>query len=155
MLHDESSLSIYSNINTCANRTQYHIILTYLQSWRNGLIPNSHHPISIQEPIQDIIDQQQDIRWQSVFTGWTTAEWECLQPAYYAAICSWKPEKRWLICIITKLWQVAWDMWDQCTEDLHPQEKTVDARWQQTLASDTKRAYHSLRTFQLSPNHPT
>jgi hypothetical protein len=74
------------SVNT--NQDIHHIILTYLQSWRNGLIPNSHHPISIQEPIQDIIDQQQDIRWQSVFTGWTTAEWECLQPAYYAAICS-------------------------------------------------------------------
>jgi hypothetical protein len=56
--------------------------------------------------LQDIIGAQQ------FFEGWVHEGWERLQVNHYSIIHSRQSGKRWIIVLITKLWEIAWDLWD-------------------------------------------
>jgi hypothetical protein len=82
------------------------IILDYLNTWRNGelLIPLADHKYKM------LIELQETIGARQFFEGWTHHEWEKLQEQYYSGIKSRRRSKRWATALITKLWNVAWDL---------------------------------------------
>lgn len=69
----------------------------------------------MQQPLRD----QHSIGARKLFDGWFHNNWEHLQSLYYQAIKSQKTGKRWTITIITKLWDVAWDLWDHRNSVFH------------------------------------
>ncbi len=99
-------------------------ILHYLNSWRS----NSSSDYNVPFWLRDTIKQQADIGWNLFLEGWIAKEWELVQQAYYQLIQSRRTGKRWLISIIKKLWQVAWDMWDHQNQILHEEENAVAQR---------------------------
>jgi len=51
--------------------------------------------------------------------GWIPLAWCLEQEQYWTHIRTHKSSKRWTSELIKKLWDVAWDLWDQCNEALH------------------------------------
>jgi len=51
--------------------------------------------------------------------GWVPLTWRLEQENYWSHIRTRKSSKRWTPELIKKLWDVAWDLWDQCNEALH------------------------------------
>ncbi len=83
-------------------------ILLQLDSWRTGQDTRHFSPFHLHDAIQS----QQRIGWQSFFEGWLVLEWEGIQQAFYNSLHSRCTGKRWVVSIINKLWNIAWDMWD-------------------------------------------
>jgi hypothetical protein len=83
-------------------------IIYYLTSWRTDRCLS---PIT-DNTIKDMLDLQEYIGIRQFFEGWLHVVWERLQDRYYTNINSRRNGKRWLIAVITKLWEIAWDIWD-------------------------------------------
>jgi hypothetical protein len=81
-------------------------IITYLTSWQNEQFL---HPIR-EDKLSKLMALQDNIGTKQFFEGWIHLEWERAQHHYYTAIKSQRSGKRWTIALITKLWDVAWDM---------------------------------------------
>jgi hypothetical protein len=58
--------------------------------------------------------------WQ-FFEGWLHQAWEETQEKYYQDTNSLRSVKRWTLAVITKLWDIAWDLWDFCNAVYHQQ----------------------------------
>ena len=59
------------------------------------------------------------------FSGCLTWEWQAQQQRYYEFLKSRKTGRRWATLVIRKLWDMAWDMWDDCNGILHKNDNTV------------------------------
>jgi hypothetical protein len=83
-------------------------IITYLQAWRNDQFLQ---PLD-KEELQNILDLQDEIGARQFFEGWTHKGWECIQQQYYNRINSRRSGRRWTTALITKLWEIALDLWE-------------------------------------------
>jgi hypothetical protein len=90
-------------------------IILYLNSWRN----NSSLRDITKDTLINLLQAQETIGAQQFFEGWIHKEWEILQHHYYQSIDSRRSSKRWTIALITKLWEVAWDLWDFRNDVFH------------------------------------
>jgi hypothetical protein len=90
-------------------------IISYLQAWRND---QSLEPLN-KEELQDISELQDDIGARQFFEGWIHEGWERLQQQYYININSRRSSRCWTTALITKLWEIAWDLWEFSNEVFH------------------------------------
>jgi hypothetical protein len=90
-------------------------IIEGLNGWRWG------NPISpsIQSSAQSAAIMQGEIGWQHFFEGRHATQWRELQHEYLQNIRSLRSSKRWSTAIIKKLWDIAWDLWEQRNGRLH------------------------------------
>jgi hypothetical protein len=113
-------------------------VLDYLNSWRDGNGTSVAHSAAI----QDLLDHQSKLGDHRLLEGWAVQDWAILQQEYYASIRSRKTGKRWLIALIRKFWEVAWDLWEARNCLIHT---TNSALLHQQLASTNakvQRLYH-------------
>ena len=54
-------------------------------------------------------------------------EWASVQQRFYLFVKSRRSGKRWLILLILKLWDIAWDLWEQRNE-INAKQKTIRLR---------------------------
>jgi hypothetical protein len=96
-------------------------ILSYLNSWR------SNQPlISLNnEDLQRLLDNQNKIGAEQFFEGWHHTDWELWQNIYYNDTKSRRSGKRWSIAVITKLWDITWDLWEFRNAVYHHQHSRV------------------------------
>jgi hypothetical protein len=86
-------------------------IVTRLVQWADNL---PMLPIQTDSVVlQDAIQHQDDIGWDNFFEGRIAKDWEQAQEAYYKWCRSRKSARRWTTALIQKLWNVAWDLWEQ------------------------------------------
>jgi hypothetical protein len=107
----------------------------------------SHVAYSAPFCLQEVIEQQKSMGWNLMLEGWLAAKWELEQQAYYTLIKSRQSWNRWLIAIIKKLWQVAWDLWDHRNKVLHEKENTVMQSHQHQLDRLVTATYQHLSTY--------
>jgi hypothetical protein len=88
-------------------------IIKYLDSWRYNynLTSLENHQYRALLELQDTIGGRK-------FFG-IHKEWEIKQSNYYKLTNSRRSCKRWTIALITKLWDVAWDLWEHRNEVYH------------------------------------
>jgi hypothetical protein len=105
------------------------IICARLLQWSSG---QHLQPIQSNIPgLTDTIHQQDSMGWQSLLEGKWAVGWSILQDKYF----KWKGRKntgrRWLVAVIQKLWDTAWDFWDhrnQVRLVVHEQEARLKAQ---------------------------
>ncbi len=85
-----------------------HIIIAYLKSWRDDTSEISSNSFMLEE----VLEHQSSIGWQRFFEGWTGIGWERAQQAYFTLIKSRRTGKRWVVALIKKMWDIAWDLWE-------------------------------------------
>jgi hypothetical protein len=72
--------------------------------------------------LDEAVRQQDRIGWQAAFEGCWAKEWRQAQDKYIARQRSRYTSKRWLIAVIKKLWEIAWDLWDKRNRIMHDKE---------------------------------
>ena len=87
-----------------------HIIVSRLQSWRHHTEDEEFSELS--HTHQQLIHSQDNIGWESAFRGCWAIGWAEAQAQHFKTLRRRNSGKRWLAALITKLWQVAWDMWE-------------------------------------------
>jgi len=75
--------------------------------------------------LEEALREQNSIGWNRFFEGWLSPQWELVQQRHYARTKSNKSGRRWVIALIQKLWDVAWDLWEHQNEVLHEKENLV------------------------------
>jgi len=63
--------------------------------------------------------EQEQIGKQYIWDGWLSMKWQLQQEQIWKQLQSHKSSHRWMAEIIKKLWNVAWNMWEQWNGALH------------------------------------
>jgi hypothetical protein len=74
--------------------------------------------------------EQDRIGWKAAFEGRWHTDFVCIQQAYFRALGFSRTGRRWLISLIKKLWEIAWDLWEErngIQEALREQKVREDA----------------------------
>jgi hypothetical protein len=77
--------------------------------------------------IREVLTHQDHIGWTNLLEGCIDVGWTEAQALYYKTIGSRRSGLRWTVAVIKKLWDVAWDLWEQRNGFLH------DAEYRATL----------------------
>jgi len=100
-------------------------LLVHLTNWNPTNTPPTNH--------DSTNDPSAESGKQYIWDGWLQREWRDRQDQIWKQMRSRKSSKRWTSELIKKLWNVAWDMWDQRNEALH--ESSLNR--EQILEKDT------------------
>jgi len=65
------------------------------------------------------MEAQDAIGKQHIWDGWLSKEWREQQDQAWKRLRSRKSSRRWTSELIKKLWNVAWDIWEQCNDALN------------------------------------
>jgi len=86
-------------------------LMAYLQNWNspNDTAMTPGTPMHAQEAIEK----------KHIWDGWLSKEWREQQEQAWKRMRSQKSSQRWTSELIKKLWNVAWDMWEQRNNALH------------------------------------
>jgi hypothetical protein len=60
--------------------------------------------------------------------------------------------KRWTVALITKLWDIAWDLWEHRNGILHNKQNLVSEREEHILNRNVSEAFNSLQSRMLPIN---
>jgi hypothetical protein len=91
-----------------------------LQAWSVGTLRWTFYRTPLH--ISQVLLQQDEIGWTNLLEGCMARGWTEAQELYYRMIGSRRSGLRWTVAIIKKLWDVAWDLWEQRNGFLHDRE---------------------------------
>jgi hypothetical protein len=100
-------------------------LINGLKSWSVGVQRRTFYQTPLH--ISQVLDSQDEIGWTNLLEGCFDKGWTEAQELYYRSIGSRRSGLRWTVAVIKKLWDVAWDLWEQRNGFLH------DAEYQETL----------------------
>ena len=104
-----------------------------MRSWHDFrphvLYSGSHPHLSAAQLHQSLLG------WGAFLRGFVSHHWIHAQSCYLQYIQSKKTGKRWLQCIIEKLWSVSWDQWRFRNGILHSESNTTHTNFSFLLAS--------------------
>jgi hypothetical protein len=121
-------------------------ILHYLHTWKDDT--GSHYDTP--EEIDSLLRQQSLHGWRLFFEGWIHTGWEEAQQTYYSFLQSRCTGRRWVIALIKKMWQVAWDLWEYRNGILHEQQNAVSDNVILELDRTLQTLYQNSRSILLA-----
>jgi hypothetical protein len=134
-------------IDTDTDTDLVQCIISYLNAWRYGHLLTSID----QEHLKELLALQDTIGAQQFFEGWIHKQRELTQNRYYQKINSRRSGKWWTIALITKLWEVAWDLWDFCNTVFHQQQNRSRDEDISILDCEIRHPSHRLHMTGLLP----
>jgi hypothetical protein len=132
---------ILDDLGTCPQIRD--VILLRLRQW-------SHQqpllPVAFTFPgLQEALSKQDLIGWQAAFEGCWATEWADVQEQYFRWDDKRNSGKRWLTAIIRKLWETAWDLWDERNHYLHRADTTArNSQLQQDIRDEFLQGFQGL-----------
>ena len=102
-------------------------ILSRLQTVRN---PTEAMPVpSYSWPgLNALILKQDAVGWRNFMEGGILQAWAAKQQSYYDWLARRNTGKRWITTLITKLWEISWNMWEQRNGELQNPESPASLR---------------------------
>jgi hypothetical protein len=88
-----------------------------LQAWSVGMGRTTHVRTPLH--IRHLLEEQDTIGWTNMVEGCMAMGWTEAQELYLRMIGSKRSGLRWMVAIISKLWDIAWDLWEQRNGFLH------------------------------------
>ena len=95
------------------NRTHLEVsevIIANLNAWRNGQpfpVYTGNYP-----GLRNAVTQQTLLGWGAAFEGRWHTSWESIQQLHFKNCGLRRSGRRWLIAMVIKLWNTAWNMWE-------------------------------------------
>jgi hypothetical protein len=123
------------------NETQPEIrreLINGLKAWSVGTVRRTFHQMP--DHIRQVLAYQDAIGWTNLFEGCFDNRCMEAQALYYRAIGSQRSGLRWTVAVVKKLWDVAWDLWEQRNGFLHR------AKYEATLHDSKLRRRNSVST---------
>jgi hypothetical protein len=100
-------------------------LINGLRAWSVGTTRRTFYRTP--DNIRQTLEWQDTIGWTNLLEGCVDEGWTEAQALYYRTIGSHRSGLRWTVAVIKKLWDVAWDLWEQRNGFLH------QAEYQETL----------------------
>ena len=113
---------LYEN-RTCPDLRK--LLQHILYRWKKGLEVTPLRDYDF-EACKDVFVSQQQIGWRQLMGGCLSVEWARVQQSYYQWRDIRRTGKRWAISLIRKLWEIAWDLWDDRNDLLHSTPLAAD-----------------------------
>ena len=122
-----------------------HLLLSHLRSWRDTTTNQSVSSLEL----QSLLDNQAAIGWDRCLEGWLSNQWASTQQCYYNILKSRRTGQRWVISIIKKLCDTAWDLWQHCNEILHHKETHISQEAPRLLRREVTQLFNGLSSSHL------
>jgi hypothetical protein len=125
------------------------VISSRLKYWRSQ--QRNAGPIRTKfKGLQAALVQQDKIGWGAAFEGRWSKKWVNVQDTYYKYIESKLSGKRWMVEIIKKLWDIAWDLWkDRNRVNAVLKTARLKAELQAKVQEEFDRGYNNLHNKHL------
>jgi hypothetical protein len=88
--------------------------------------------------------RQSELGEQALLEGRLSFEWEACQQVYLTFIKSRRTGKRWVVQLIKRLWDIAWDLWERRNGILHEKSNHVSREEQHHLDLKIQSTYSKL-----------
>jgi len=108
-------------------------LMNYLKSW-----PLAPATLPTSPPF---MEDQDNIGHHYMMDRWLSQEWRAHQEQTWAQIRSRKSSKQWTSELIKKLWNVAWDMWEQWNKVLHNSDTNRELILETTVNDQIRQIY--------------
>jgi hypothetical protein len=95
-------------------------LINGMKAWSVGTVRRTFYQTPTH--IKEALLHQDAIGWTNLLEGCMDAGWTEAQALYYKTIGSRRSGLRWTVAVIKKLWDVAWDLWEQRNGFLHDTE---------------------------------
>jgi hypothetical protein len=102
--------------NTCPDIKR--LLLQILNQWRLGQVVQNITDIEF-ESCEGVFRAQKEIGWRQLMGGCLSFEWAKAQEDYFKWIGIRRTGERWVTELIKKLWDIAWDLWEDRNKALH------------------------------------
>ena len=113
------------------------VICDRLSAWRSNSAPTV--PVSYFLGLRATVQAQDEVGWRSFLEGFPVKGWAEVQQRYFEFIKSKRTGKRWLVAVIKKVWEVAWDIWDHRNNVVHGKDaKTIANQLRQEIEEQFK-----------------
>ena len=96
--------------------------------------------------ILDLFHIQCRIGWSELLKGRIAYQWREIQDAYFKWLGRRNTGRTWVIALITKLWNVTWDMWDNRNDVKHNAITAADQRRIEHLDGQIREQFQLGRT---------
>ena len=126
----------FTEVQTCPSIAR--IISSRVRCWRAGTRHRTFHTFR-HTGLREATAGQDKMGWDAAFEGNWHIDWIEVQQRYYQFVGSRRTGKRWLVSLIKKLWDIAWDLWKD-RNHVNAQLKT--ARLRAVLEKQVSREYH-------------
>jgi hypothetical protein len=123
------------------------LILQYLNAWRYD---KNIHPLT-KPSLWKLLSLQDTIGARQFFEGWVHKEWEVIQTKYLNEISSRRSGKRWTSALISKMWDVAWDLWEHRNAVYHHTSNKALASDSAILDTQVRVLIQKLDQIELMP----
>ncbi len=90
------------------------IIRSRFRSWRANTRQETFR--TTKYGIRAALEAQDKITWRAAFEGFWSTKWALAQERYYRHRGSQKSGYRWLVRLIRRIWEIAWDLWEDRNE---------------------------------------
>lgn len=97
-----------SDVQTCPGVSK--VIRSRIRCWRAGTLHRIFHSHRTRG-IAEATAKQDRMGWDAAFDANWHIDWIAIQQRYYEYLGSRRTGKRWLVSLIKKLWDIAWDLW--------------------------------------------
>ena len=111
-----------NNQNTLPDLTT--TIIEALNHWRTGEPINP--PTSTYPNLGATAAAQTQAGWRHFFEGTPVIGWAEIQQQHLEWLGRRQTGKRWLIALIQKMWDIAWDLWEQRNKILHNVDEGIE-----------------------------
>ncbi len=105
------------------------LLIDMLQAWRTESAFHGNVPYGLN--LLEI--RQSELGGQALLEGQLSFEWEASQQAYLTFIKSRKTGKCWVVQLIQRLWDIAWELWEHRNGILNEQTNHVDRHYPLTF----------------------
>jgi hypothetical protein len=95
--------------------------------------------------LRAVVREQDKMGWRAAFEGRWHLDWAAVQQKYFEYIGSQRTGKRWLVAVIKKLWDVAWDLWiDRNGQNIRLKEQRARVQLEQQVSDEFLQGYNTL-----------
>ena len=124
---------------TCPDISNF--LIKALDQWRMG--QEVTKPTNYEfDGVKDIFESQNIIGWRPLLGGCISFKWAMVQDQYLKWVNSRKTGKRWAMALIQKLWEVAWDQWNDRNKTLHDTPLAMELSGSLSLDQAIRQEFH-------------
>ena len=139
--------NVDAKLSELSTQPALHMILkSRLQTWQTETPPESF--ANLPPKILNLLHRQDFVGWDNFVLGRPVRGWREIQADHYKLLGNKRTGKRWLISVLKKLQQVAWDLWEHRNNILHKSDEGIHKQ----LCRKAIRKQFELGTIGLSSN---
>jgi len=119
------------------------VICDRLSAWRSNSLPSVE--VTGFLGLRGTVEAQDRVGWRALLEGLPVPGWAEVQHRFYLWMGIRKTGERWVVALIHKVWEVAWDLWDHRNRVLHDSDTSlIKQQREQEIMAQFEAGAHSV-----------